>query len=63
MSERMKEIFDPHSTAGLFGVGGYFAAMGFDLALSRFIGVLTIVLLMSKLWVMWFGKNKKENDE
>lgn len=62
MSDRMKEFLDPHSTAGLFGVGGYFAAIGIDLALSRFIGVLTIVLLMSKLWVMWFGK-KKDSDE
>jgi hypothetical protein len=64
MKHDLEKFFDIQTTGSLLGTTGYFAAITVDLMLSRVIGLLTIFLLLSKLYDIWFRKAKKsESDE
>ena len=57
MNDRVKDFFDMHTSFGLLGVGGFFATITFNEFVSGIIGILTICLLASKLYLLWFPRN------
>ncbi len=63
MKQHLEKFFDIQTTGSLLGTTGYFAVITVDLMLSRVIGLLTICLLLSKLYDIWFRKAKKSDNE